>query len=302
MAENFAENVRNVEFSNNVTMTLRETPGMLYPMCGSTQSYTGNKAARIENRFARLKMQERTERNGDTRNSDIDNTVRFIVPGKLADVAPLLDPDDAEVTSVDLGSALVNEVAQATVTYHDDMFIRGFYGNGWSGEAGNVAVPFKSANILAHGGLGITLNKLLALKELMRTRHVNVSRDKPIILLPPPDVTALEKIEEYKNSLYNDSKPLVDGEIKPWLGFRFFTVVPDAESLPSSYANFYQDAGLTRNLPVIVPSGMHRGVWREFKGSIDDRADKGHSTQFWGAARSAVARTDEDKAFIVQTQ
>lgn len=298
--ENFAETHRNILFSNNVEATLRERPGSLYGLCGSSADYSGNKAARIINRFARLQMQERTTRNGDTNNVDPDSVARFIVPGKLADVAPLLDPDDAEVTSVDLGSGLVNEVADAAATYHDDMFVRGFFGNGWTGEAGNVAVPFKAANVIAHGGTGLTQAKLLTLRETMAKRHVNIQREQPIILLQPEDATALMSITEYKSFDYNGSKPLMDGELKPWLGFRFMMFYADAESLPSSYTNI--QAGAYRQLPVIVPSGMHRGKWIEFRGKISERDDKGMSQQFWGAARSACVRTDEDKAFVIQTQ
>lgn len=300
MAENFAEQHRNVEFSNNVTATLREMPGMIYPLSGSGANYSGNKLARIENRFGRLKMQERTGRNADTNNTDIDSVARFIAPGRLADVAPMLDIEDAQNTSVELTSPLVGEVAQAAATYHDDMFVRGFFGNGYTGETGATAVPFKAANVIAHGGTSLTLAKLIQLREMMKLRHVNMQREKPIIIVQPKDVSALLNINEYKSFDYNGSKPLVDGELKPWMGFRFIEFTPDAESLPTSFANM--DTGVFRQLPVIVPSGMHRGTWLEFRGSIDERSDKGHSMQFWGAARSACVRTDEDKAFILQTQ
>lgn len=300
MPENFAEQHRNIEFSNNVEATLRQMPGILYPLCGSSDSYTGSKAARITNRFGRVKMSERTTRNGDTPTSDISSVARFIIPGRTNDIALLKDPDDEEVTQVDLGSALVNEVAAAAATYHDDMFIYGFFGNGWTGETGSTAVPFKAANIIAHGGVGITQAKLMALEELIRTRHVNVSREKPIIMLTAADKKALDSIEEYKNSLYNENKPLADGELKPWGIFRFFHFEPDAESLPTSYANIQTGVGY-RQLPVIIPSGMHRGIWHEFKGRIGERADKSYAEQTYGSARSACVRTDEDKAFILRT-
>ncbi|WP_343609357.1 phage capsid protein [Novosphingobium sp.] len=302
MAENFAETHRNVKFSNNVEATLRQEPGVIYTLAGTSDNYTGNKKARITNRFGRVKMVERTTRNADTNNTDVDSLARFIAPGKLADVAPILDEDDTEVTEVELGSALVNEVASAASTYHDDMASRGFFGNGWTGENGDIAVPFKSSNILVHGGVGITKNKLIALRALIKTRHVNFQREKPIIMVTPDDETALLGIEEYVNTRYGEGTPLADGELKPWMGFRFMPFTPDAESLPTSWQNWFTDGGITRNLPVIVPSGFHRGIWREFKGSIDERADKSHSTQFWGSARSACVRTDEDKAFIIQTR
>ncbi|WP_225205085.1 phage capsid protein [Novosphingobium huizhouense] len=302
MAENFADNHRNITFSNNVTATLRQEPGMLYGLCGSSAPYTGSKKARIENRFGRLKMEEKQGRNTDTNSTDIDSVARWIAPGKKANVAPLLDRDDSETTEVDLGSPLVKEVAAAAATYHDDMFGVGYFGNAWSGELGDTAVPFKNANIIAHGGTGLTLDKLIATRELLRKRHVNIQREKPIILLQPEDETDLLQIPEYKSFDYNGSKPLENGEIKPFMGFRFFSITPDAESMPRSYASFFANGGATRQLPVFVPSGLHRGVWVEFWGKITDRADKNHSEQFYGEARSAVVRTDEDKCFILQTQ
>lgn len=302
MPDNFAEQHRNILFTNNVTATLREEPGMLFPLVGSSANYSGNKKARIENRFGRLRMQEKQERNGDTENTDISSVARWIAPGRLENVAPLLDREDAQVTEVDLGSPLVKEVAAAAATYHDDRFGVGFFGTAWEGELGDTAVPFKSANTIVHGGVGLTLNKLIAMREMARKRHVNMQREKLIMLLQPEDESQLLQIPEYKSFDYNGSKPLEEGEIKPFMGFRFFTVMPDAESMPRSYTNFFTDNNTTRQLPVFVPSGLHRGVWQEFWGKITERADKNHSQQFYGEARSSVVRTDEDKCFIFQTK
>ena len=88
--------------------------------------------------------------------------------------------------------------------------------------------------------------------------------------------------------------------MKPWGIFRFFHFEPDSESLPTSYANIL--ASGYRNLPVIIPSGMHRGIWHEFKGRIGERPDKSYAEQTYGSARSACVRTDEDRAFILRVQ
>lgn len=302
MPEDFAEKHRNTKFSNNVTATLREDPGIYGMLCGTRDDYTGSAKARITNRFGRLKMQPRTSRNADTNNTDISSVVRWIKPGRLNDVAPLVDLEDFQETDVDLGSPLVKEVAEAARTYHDDMFFTGFFGNGYEGEGGDDVVPFKAANVVPHGGTGLTLDKLIAARELARKRHAPFSKEAPIVLLQPEDETDLLKIDEYKNSRYSGSTPLVAAEIKPFMGFRFLPFTADAESLPTSYANFFTDAGATRQLPMIFPSGMHHGNWVEFMGKITQRDDKGQSWQYWGAARSASVRVDEDLAFLIQTQ
>lgn len=302
MPENFAEQHRNTLFSNNVTSTLRQEPGLYAALCGTSADYTGNAKARITNRFGRLKMQAKTGRNNDTNNTDISSTVRYIKPGKLHTVAPLADLADFQETMIDLGQPLIKEVGDAARTYHDDMVFTGFFGNGYEGESGDTVVPFKAANVIAHGGTGLTLAKLIAVRELIRKRNAPLYKEEPIIVLHPEDESDLLAIEEYKNADYNGSRPLERGEIKPWMGFRFMPVNPDAESLPQSYANFFSDAGVTRNLPVIFPSGMHRGRWLEFMGKVTQRDDKDFSWQYWGAARSAAVRTDEDLAFIIKTQ
>lgn len=302
MPENFAEQHRNVTFTNNVTATLRQEPGLLYPLCGSSGNYSGSKAARIENRFGRLRMRPRTERNGDTNNVDLNSVARHIKVGPSENVAPLIDRDDQGTTEVELTSPAVKETADAARTYHDDMFGIGYFGNGWQGEAGDVAVPFKAANTLAHGGAGVTKAKLIEMRELVRKRNNKTMREKPVMFLFPEDESQLLNISEYADIDTNNFKPLVEGEIMPWLGFRFVCVNPDSESLPESFALYFADAGATRRLPVFMPSGMHRGIWTEFWGKITERNDKAHSEQIYGEARSACVRTDEDKCFLFLSQ
>lgn len=300
MPENWAEDHRNVLYRNNVTSTMRQEPGLCYPLCGDSASYSGNKKSRIENRFGRLRMEEKTTRNGDTNNVDISSTTRWIKADPSANVAPLLDRDDMQVTEVDLSSPLVKETKEAAVTYHDDMFVRGYFGNGWTGEDGETAVAFKTANTVLHQTAGITKAKLLEMRELMNIRNVNMKREMPILFLFPQDETDLLSIEEYVNSDYHGARPLEMGEIKPWLGFRFLCINPSLEAFPTTYSLLTD--GTTRNLPCFVPSGMHRGIWTEFWGKISERGDKQHSWQVFGEARSACVRTDEDKCFIMESR
>lgn len=302
MPADFAEKHRNTLFSNNVTATLRAEAGVYAMLCGTQATYTGNQKSRIENRFGQLQMQDKEGRNTDTNHTDIDSVVRFIKPGKRNTVATLADEQDFQETQVALGAPLTKEVAEAARRYHDDMFFTGFYGNGYSGADGDTTEAFKAANIIPHASTGLTKAKLIALRELMRKNNAPYGREAPIIILHPEDESDLLGIEEYVNQDYTGARPLENGEIKPWLGFRFLPVNPDANSLPKSYASFFTDAGATRNLPVVFPRGMHRGVWEEFTGKVSELPGKEYSTQYWGAARSACVRTDEDLAYIIRTQ
>lgn len=296
----FTEEHRNVKYTNNVTASLRQEPGLLTALCGDSENYNGNKLARIENRFGRLRMRPKTTRHGDTNLSDISSLTRWIKPGASNNVAALLDMDDMDVTELELTSPLVKETAEAARTYHDDRVIEGYFGNAYTGETGQTAVPFTAANTIAHGGVGLTKAKLIALREKYRKLNVNLKSETPIVLLFPEDESALLNINEYVNYDYSSSRPLETGEIKPWMGFRFFPVNPSPEAFPDTY-NLLTD-GTTRFLPTFVPSGLHRGVWVEFWGKISERNDKDHDWQVFGKARSAVARTDENKCITLETR
>lgn len=306
MSEAWAENLREVEYVNNVTHELRQEPGILYSLCGSSGNYHGKTEAKIEDRFGRMRMEKKTTRNGDTNNTDPSVLRRFIKKPGRYNVAPLIDRDDVASTSVELKSPLIMETADAARTYHDDQFLNGFWGNGWLGtETAETSVPFNAANKIAHnfGGVsvGVTLPKLIELRRLLRKSNVNFKKESPIILLDPDGEADLFGITEYKSFDYNGSKPLVDGELKPWMGFRFIQAnLGDTEAYPESSALF-QVGGINR-LPVIVPSGLHRGVWLEFWGKVDDRPDKQYSEQIYAEAESAVVRTDEKKAWFLEAK
>ncbi|QNQ09251.1 phage capsid protein [Sphingomonas alpina] len=305
MADNWAESLRTVEYRNNVTHELKQQPGILYPLAGSSDTYS-SKSAEIEQRFAGLTLQKKTTRNGDTNNVDPSASVRFVKKPGSSNVAPLLDRDDKHATSVDMKSPLVMETADAVRAYHDDQFLTGWWGNGWTGETGDIAVPFTAGNKVAHtygggGSVGLTKAKLIELRRLLGTANVSMQREKPIILLDPDSESDLLNINEYVNKDFGEGSPLMTGEIKPWLGFRFFSVnMKDAVAFPNSAALF-QVGGINR-LPVIIPSGIHRGVWVEFFGKITERDDKQFSEQIYAEAESAVVRTNEAKAWFLETK
>jgi hypothetical protein len=304
MAENWAETLRSVDYRNNVTHELKQQPGVIYPLAGSTATYS-SKSAEIEQRFAGLQLQKKTTRNGDTNNVDPSASTRFTKKPGSSNVAPLLDRDDKNATNVDMKSPVVMETADAVRAYHDDAAMVGWWGNGWTGETGDVAVPFTAGNKVAHnyGGVsaGLTKNKLIELRRLLGTANVSMKRDKPIILLDPDAESDLLQINEYTNTDYNNSQPLVDGEIKPWLGFRFMSVnLSDPVAFPQS-SPLFTVGGLHR-LPVIIPSGVHRSVWVEFFGKITERDDKQFSEQIYAEAESNWTRTDEKKAWFIETK
>ncbi|NIJ34334.1 phage capsid protein [Sphingomonas oligoaromativorans] len=302
MAENWADTTRTVEYEKAVTFALNEMPGKLWPLAASVGA-GGGKKVQIEDRFDDLYAEEISERNGDTRNTDPDVNRRWIVKPKRAGVAPLLDPDDEMSTEVGLQSPLATGVAKAIRRFQDDKFLEGFYGTAYTGEEGATAVPFKAANILAADysttgtPSGLTTNKLIRLKRMATSAFVDLEAEKLHMIVTAAQIEDLFKITQYQSADYNTVKPLADGKLVDWMGFRF---IPAEIDNPKAYK---RSSGLTvdgngyRRVPVFVPSGMHRRTWLDFKGKLDERSDKNHSLQIAGYTCAGATRLLEDKCF-----
>lgn len=293
-----------VEYNNNVSFSLNERPGKLYPLAGSAKNYAGSNSAKIDNEFDDINLEDKTTRNGDTNNVDPNMRTRWIHKPGSANVAPLIDRDDQKETSVDLGSPVITQTTNGTRRYHDDKFVLGFYGDAYTGQNGMVRVPFAAGNKVPvnFGGTahGLSKAKLIEIRRQLGLADVDIENE-PIIMLVDADAQAnLLEIEEYVNVDYTNQKVLDTGELKPWLGFRFIpTNLGNQKAYPRSHQLF--NVGGVNRLPVFVPSGLHRGVWTEFWGKVSERDDKQYSWQFYAEAESAVVRMKEEKCWFVET-
>lgn len=295
MADDGYDEVRTVEYNLAVEHELNQTPGKLSPLHGSTDGYQ-DKGAQLIDRFGHLDLEEKQARNEDTNNTDVNVERRFIKKPKSADVAPLIDRDDQKQTKVDLNSPIAKSTGLAVRRYHDKQWLKGYFGNGWTGEDGDIAVPFDANNIVDLGA-GFTKAALLKLREQMNLGDVDTESEEPVILLDPESETDLLSITEYVDADFNETRPLVRGEIKPWLGFRFVRANLKSRKAFGDAVDLLVPAPNHIALPAFVPSGLHRGVWTEFWGKISERNDKKHSTQIYAEACSAVVRVDEAKTY-----
>jgi hypothetical protein len=300
------EVTRTVEYRLGVGYQLNEMPGKLRPLVGSTGSYS-DKKAQIEDRFDDLTAQEKVQRNGDTPNVDISAERRWIVKPRTQQLAPLIDRDDAISTKLDLQSPAAIQTAKAIRRAQADRWVQGFYGNAYSGEDGATAVPFKAANIMAAntdegGNVGVTLNKLIAMRVLMQQRLVDLEEETPIMLYTARQLKDLLKIAQIQSRDYNPQSVLAlqNGQVTSFLGFTFIpTELGNAAVYPASTALTVQAGTGYRLLPVFVKSGLHWGTWTEFFGKVTERNDKNHSMQIYAETCGAMTRLNEDKCFAM---
>ncbi|MFD1034150.1 phage capsid protein [Sphingomonas hankookensis] len=307
MADGTTVEAATVDYQNNVSFVIGEKPGKLYPLAGTTKNYAGAISAKIDNEFDDIDLQDKTTKNGDTNNIDPNMRARFIHKPGSANIAPLIDRDAQKETSVDLASPVVTQTGKGVTRYHDDKFMLGFWGDGYTGENGMTRVPFRAGNRVPidfgslGSGTGVTKKKLVELRRVMENSSIDFEESSPIILLDPDAESDLFSIEEYIKLDYGDGAPLSRGEIKPWLGFRFMKAsLGNKKAYPRSWQLFNQ-GGINR-LPVFLPEGLHRGVWTEFFGRVTERDDKQFSWQFYAEAESAVVRVKEELCWYLEAK
>jgi hypothetical protein len=295
--EDWAEGVRTTSFQLAVEYDLNAKPGKLSPLVGTQAPYS-DKMVEVVDRFDdEGGLDNKTARNEDTTYTDPSSTRRWIKKPQTADTAVLIDRDDMKATRVDIKSPMAVRTGNKVRRYHDNQWLNGFFGNAYSDETGSTTVTFDSNNIIAHGGVGLTKAKLITLRQMMLLNDVDIEEEEPILLIDPLSESDLLGITEYANADYNESKPLVRGEIKPWLGFRFVRCnLTSTRAYPDAASLVVPGSGQI-SLPAFVPSGLHRGVWTEFFGSIDALPGKKHSTQVYAEACSAVTRLNEKKCY-----
>jgi hypothetical protein len=300
MADNAPESVRTIGYSLKVTAELNAKAGKLTALLAEQTMQCHDTKHQIEDRFDDIYLEPQLVRNGDTNYVDQDSVRRWIRKPKPFDVAKLIGRHDMQSTQVDLKMPPAKAMATGIRRYHDDQFFSGFFGNAYVGEYGDTAVPFTPANIIPAGGAGITLDKLHALLKAYDDNNVDTEEEMPILLIDNQGRVDLHKIPEYISADWNDHKPLVRGEIKPFLNIRFVQLnMLDAGAFPSAPDFVVPSAGQI-SLPSFVPSGLQRGVWTESFVDIGLNRSKKAQQQIYVEACSAITRIEEKKCFQLQ--
>ena len=302
--ENWPENDRTIAYTLKVTNELNQKPGKFTQHFDESNSGPCSGTIKIlEDRFDIINLETQNNRTDDTNYIDIGNVRRAIRKRKPADAAILVGRHDLQATDINLEAVPPQKLADAVRRYHDDAFFDpngGFYGNAYTGEYGQTAVPFTPGNILAHGGAGITKAKLQSLMKLFNDNDVDTEAEMPILMVDNQGVIDIQNITEFASWDYNEDRPLMSGEIENmsgFMGFRFIRAnLLSSRAYPSAASVIVPGANQIA-LPAFVPSGIYRGVWTEFFYRQGENPAKKHQVQQYAEACSAITRVDEKKCF-----
>tara|TARA_R100001082_G_scaffold35750_1_gene18699 strand:- start:688 stop:1551 length:864 start_codon:yes stop_codon:yes gene_type:complete len=225
--------------------------------------------------------QLRTSRHADTPQIDTPHARRRV---SLADYeyADLIDDQDKVKMLIDPTSSYAMAAASAMGRAMDDVIITAALGTAFTGETGSTSTSFSSDNQIANGSADMSVAKLIQAKKLLDLGDVDPSIPR-YIAVGPNQVEALLNTTSVTSSDFNTVKALVQGEVDTFMGFKFIV------------SNRLSKSGNIRSCFAWAEDGLALGIGKDINARIDERADKGYSTQVYYCMSVGATRMEEAK-------
>jgi len=164
----------------------------------------------------------------------------------------------------------------------DDVIITAALGTAYTGETGSTSTSFSSDNQIANGSADMSVAKLIQAKKLLDLGDVDPSIPR-YIAVGPNQVEALLNTTSVTSSDFNTVKALVQGEVDTFMGFKFIV------------SNRLSKSGNIRSCFAWAEDGLALGIGKDINARIDERADKGYSTQVYYCMSVGATRMEEAK-------
>jgi len=287
-------------YTANVQAALTKQGGLLRPYL-TRANYVGEKC-QVVNFIGSVEFTERNSPYGDTKLTELEHTQKWIT-GREYDAAVLVDRLDTLQMIYDPTSPYVEAFRAAAARKEDEIIMSKFYADVKVGKDGTGTSVFPAGNVVAHGGTGLNVAKLRALRKLVKKRHNDLRSLRPYIAVTADEVDDLLQEVAVGSNDYNAVKPLVDGEVSAFMGFTFVPFEDNGTvTLTSGNGIPFDGVGLVRYCPVWVPVGMHYGTWQDLVITISNRADKNNIKQIHGTFTVGATRLEENRVFQCQVK
>ena len=272
------------QYSNNVQM-LSQQKGSLLRGTVDTESIVGKNA--FFDQVGVATAVKRTTRHGDTPQIDTPHSRRRV---SLVDYeyADLIDNQDKIRTLIDPTSSYAMAAAYALGRAQDDEIIAAASGTAFTGETGSTSTTLPAGQQITESGTdGLTIAKLRNAKEIFDSNSVDPSISRYIVV-GPKQISDLLGTTEVTSSDFNTVKALANGEVSTFLGFNF--IVSNRLSIASS----------KRLCLAYAMDGIKMAIGQDLMTRIDERSDKGYSTQIYVCQSIGATRMEEEKVVTIQ--
>jgi len=225
--------------------------------------------------------QVRTTRHGDTPLTDTPHSRRQ-VPLNPYEHADLVDEPDKLRTLNDPTNEYMVAFGRAFGRAMDDAVIASAFAAANTGVIGGTSVAFPDGDfIVAHGDVGMTLDKIIAASQVLRENendpdegfYLACSQEQIADMLGDSTFTSVD---------YNSVRALMSGQITDFMGFTWITT-----------ERLGVDSDTDRLCIAWAKNSLLLAIGKEPSGRISERDDKSYSTQVYMSMDIGATRLDE---------
>lgn len=286
-------------FTSNVVHVIQKQGGILPPLV-TRGSYRGEKV-QVVNLIGTIEFTRRDVPYQDTQFSELEHKQRWI-SGYEQDAAVLIDRLDLLKMIYDPTSPYVEAIRNGAARARDAVIMSAFFADTKTGKNAATTTTYKAANTVVHGGTGLTVAKLRAMRKLIKKRHVDLRSISPYIAVTAEETDDLLGETAVQSIDYNVVRALVNGEVNSFMGFQFVPYEAWGGGLNGFGIPVHDDTGVVRELPVWVPQGMHFGEWDGLTIIISNRPDKNNIKQVHATFTIGATRIEEDNVFKIEAK
>jgi hypothetical protein len=221
-------------------------------------------------------------RHSDTPNIEPDHGRRRVSAQPYV-WATLLDRVDAARMLIDPKGAY-QEAARAAMSRRKDRnILAALGGNAFGGKSGGTTIALPAGQKIAAGGVGMTVAKLIAAKQLLD--EYEAPKGDRYYVCPTEDIMDLLGTVEVTSADYNNVKALVQGDIDTFLGFKFIQTELIYLENGSTAAAWFSYA--------FCKGAVGYGNIEDITVRLTERADKNYSWQPYVSMDMGATRIEE---------
>ncbi len=246
----------------------------------------------------------KARRRGTKRRSNFENDANFarrwlmfrdkIESGQYIDEEDVLrriNSSQSELTRAHIAS-VQREVDDIILGLDSDgvVDVGGMLGTVTEGQTPRATSAFPSAQTMEHGGAGLTMAKLKAVREQFAWADYDLDFEEPVMAITPTQMTDLLQIVIDAGSSINlaDQSQLVDGKVTRFMRMNFTEI------------NRLPIAGTTRSCVAWMPSNIVLGVHQDVDGDVWNDTHAGNMPYMEASGRFDCTRKQDSGVIQVE--
>ncbi len=260
----------------------------------SVEKIGSGKAMSASDMLGTVKARRRRSKDRSNFENTAQRTRRWLVFRDEIESGDYIDDEDVLRSVNNPQSEIIAGHMAAVQRELDDLYIGldengvvnngGLLGSVVEGETPSTTVGFPSAQTIVHGGAGLTMAKLKAIREQFAWADYDLDRENPVMAITPTQMTDLLGIVDAAGSSINlaEQAQLVDGKVTRFMNMNFI----ESTRLPI--------VGTTRDCVAWMPSNLVLGVWEDINGDIWNDTHAGNTPYAQVEGRFDVTRKQDN--------